>query len=67
MRPRYYSPRISRLLVSALYLEARSRQQPMTRLVNDLLGNALQGSRSLQQAEREFPHAAEGTTAKSDP
>jgi hypothetical protein len=43
-RPLYYSPRISRLLVSVLYYEAKHRQIPMTKLADELLNKQLLGS-----------------------
>lgn len=36
-RPQHYSPAIERFLVRVLYHEARHRNIPMTRLVNELL------------------------------
>ena len=47
---RHYSPPISRFLVSALYHEAKQRKIPMTKLTDDLLRNALQGSTGLEMA-----------------
>lgn len=49
-RPRHYVPCISRNVVCALYHEARYRRKPMTRLVNELLTNALEGSIGWQTA-----------------
>lgn len=48
---KYYSPQISRFLVSVLYHEARRRGMPMTRLVDELLRQQLSGSESWQEAE----------------
>jgi hypothetical protein len=48
----YYSPRINRLLVCALYHEAKSRQQPMTHLVDHLLFQALKDSHGLMIAKK---------------
>lgn len=50
-RNRHYSPEIDRFLVSCLYHEARERRMPMTRLVDELLRNALTGSPGWKQAE----------------
>ena len=50
-RERHYSPRISRFLVSVLYHEARSRQIPMTTLVDDLLKQSLSGSQAWEKAQ----------------
>ena len=41
---RHYSPPISRFLVSVLYHERKHRKIPMTKLVDELLLNALRGS-----------------------
>lgn len=39
--PRYYVPTISRSLVRVLYHEGKHRHMPMTRLVDELLTQAL--------------------------
>lgn len=49
--PRYYSPRISRFLVSVLYHEAQRRQVPMTKLADELLLQQLVGGESWDKAE----------------
>ena len=49
-RPRHYSPQLSRFLVSVLYHEAKRRKIPMTKLTDDLLRQALQGSPGWTQA-----------------
>lgn len=43
-RLRHYSPQLSRLVVSALYHEAKGRRIPMTRLADQLLHEALMGT-----------------------
>ena len=43
-RRNHYSPCIDRELVRALYHEARHRRKPMTRLVDELLSDALTGT-----------------------
>lgn len=53
-RPTHYVPRIGRHLVCALYHEAKRRRQPMTRLVEDLLTAALQGTAGWQAAQRQM-------------
>jgi hypothetical protein len=65
-RPTHYVPRIGRHLVCALYHEARHRRQPMTRLVEDLLTAALQGTAAWQIAQRQHPPPPDpaGTTPK---
>lgn len=52
VRERHYSPQLSRLVVRALYLEAKSRGKPMTRLADDLLRTALRGSAGMEIAEQ---------------
>ncbi len=54
MKNRYYSPQISRLLVCALYHEAKRRRKPMTALTNELLREALYDSESLRIAQGRF-------------
>jgi len=49
--PRYYSPRISRFLVSVLYHEAKRRGIPMTKLTDELLKLQLVGSESWDEAQ----------------
>ena len=53
-RCEYYSPKISRFLVSVLYHEARSRRMPMTDLTEALLTKSLEGSESWRTAEASF-------------
>ena len=48
---RYYSPQISRFLVSVLYHEAQRRKIPMTRLTDELLRQQLSGSESWEKAQ----------------
>lgn len=48
---RYYTPRISRFLVSVLYHEAKRRQVPMTKLTDELLQRQLFGGESWEKAE----------------
>ena len=50
---RHYSPVIDRFLVSCLYHEAKERRMPMTRLVDDLLRQALTGSAGWKQAQKD--------------
>ena len=50
-RPHHYSPAIDRFLVSALYHEARLRRVPMTRLADELLRGALEGTDGWRLAE----------------
>ena len=47
----YYSPRISRFLVSALYHEAKRRQMPMTKLADELISRQLDGTAGWHTAQ----------------
>lgn len=51
MRPRHYSPALSRFLVSALYHEAKARKIPMTKLTDNLLRQSLTGTEGWKTAE----------------
>lgn len=55
-RSDHYSPEIDRFLVSCLYHEARERRMPMTRLVNELLRTALDGSAGWRRAKETTEH-----------
>lgn len=61
MRARHYSPRIDRLLVCALYFEAKRRGKPMTRLTDELLLESLRGTESLDVARQRFGAASENS------
>ena len=37
LKPRHYSPQLSRFMVSVLYHEAKARKIPMTKLADTLL------------------------------
>ena len=50
-RNRYYSPQLSRFVVSVLYHEAQARKIPMTKLTDQLLRQMLQGSEGWQKME----------------
>jgi len=47
----HYSPEIDAFLVSALYHEARRKGVPMTKLVDELLKGALEGSEGWKLAQ----------------
>jgi hypothetical protein len=57
MRQRYYSPRISRVLVCALYHEAKRQRKPMTRLVDELLAAALLDTTTVSTARAQLSSA----------
>lgn len=50
-KPTCYQPAISRFLIRALYHEGKRRRMPMTRLVDELLTGALEGSPGWRLAE----------------
>ena len=60
-RAQWYSPQLSRDLVSRLYHRARFERVPMTRLANDLLTEALKR----REPETAEPRVAEEPHTKS--
>ncbi len=50
-RRQHYSPALNRLIICALYYEARRQKKPMTVLANQYLESSLRGSESWRQAE----------------
>jgi hypothetical protein len=54
VRERHYSPQLSRLVVCALYHEAKYRQIPMTRLADELLLRALKSMPGMVLAEQQL-------------
>jgi len=52
-RPAHYVPAVSSFIIKAMWHEARHRRMPMTRLVDELLREALRGTRGWQLAEAE--------------
>jgi len=69
----YYSPRIDRFLVKALYYEAKRRGKPMTALANEFVSEGLKDSDGWKVAEAEvqnLPQAPDRSPApqpKNDP
>jgi hypothetical protein len=55
VRARHYSPAISRLLVCALYHEAKRQRKPMTHLLDEIVQTALSQSAAMHIALRTFP------------
>ena len=51
LKPRHYSPQLSRFMVSVLYHEAKARKMPMTKLTDSLLRQCLVHSSGWQTAE----------------
>ncbi len=49
-RPKWYSPQLSREIVSRLYFKAKAERIPMTVLVNRLIEQALDPDESNQRA-----------------
>ena len=54
MSAKHYSPQINRVLVCALYHEAKARNKPMTHLVDELLTAALCGTAGMEIAQQIF-------------
>jgi hypothetical protein len=52
MAAKHYSPQINRVLVCALYHEAKARKKPMTHLVDELLSAALRHTSGLKIAKQ---------------
>ena len=54
-RPTYYVPVISRPVVAALFHESKRHRIPMTRLVDKILKDALQGTPGWSVASQDWP------------
>ena len=52
-RAKHYVPEVSRHLVKVLYFEGKRRKMPMTRLIDELLTNALKATPGWDIAESE--------------
>lgn len=63
-RAQYYSPRISRFLVSALYHEAKHRKIPMTKLTDELLRKQLKGGEGSEAARILFDATTRSTLGR---
>ena len=50
-RSTHYTPPLSRVLVCALYHEAKTREIPMTQLANNLVETALKDSSGWKEAQ----------------
>jgi hypothetical protein len=61
-RRTHYSPCIDRVIVCALYHEGRRLRRPMTRLVNDLLTQALRNTPGWSIAATQINTPAQGRT-----
>ena len=48
IRPRWYTPRLSRKIVSRLYFKAKAEGIPMTRLASRLIKEALDSTESME-------------------
>jgi len=65
-QPTHYVPVISRPVVAALFHEAKRHRIPMTRLVDRLLRECLQGTPGWQEASRDWPELAASATQATD-
>jgi len=66
-RPSHYVPKIGRHLVCALYHEAKHRRQPMTRLVDELLTTALQGTAGWLMAQQQTQPSSDPAASSGEP
>ena len=66
-RPAHYVPAIDRFVVKALHHEARHRRMPMTRLVDQLLRDALCGGTGWRLAEAETGNGAGPESVPGNP
>jgi hypothetical protein len=64
-RANYYSPRISRPLITSLYNEAKRRGIPMTSLVDQIIENGLPAARITRVSESD-PTSESGVTSKEN-
>lgn len=64
-RNRHYSPVIDRFLVSVLYFDAKHNGVPMTRRVDELLRDALMGSKAWSEAEQSWSERAKSKPGSS--
>lgn len=62
----HYSPCINRELVRALYHEARHQRKPMTRLVDEILSGALNGTAGWQIAQQSSVVQEQSDTVQRD-
>jgi len=53
-RAKHYVPEVSRRLVKVLYFEGKRRKMPMTRLIDELLTDALKATPGWKIAESEL-------------
>jgi hypothetical protein len=67
VRERCYSPQLSRLVVCALYHEAKSRGKPMTRLADELLTGALNDTAGMKVAKQILSRALETEVVADTP
>jgi hypothetical protein len=54
-----YSPKINEDFIPALYRLAKERKQPMTQLVNDIIGNYLADQRKEERNVSDHRHSGE--------
>jgi len=57
-RAKHYSPEVSRLIVCVLYHEGKRRNLPMTRLVDELLTDALKTTPGWEVAQNQLSESS---------
>ena len=65
-RATHYVPEVSRHLVKVLYFEGKRRKMPMTRLVDELLTDALKATPGWEIAESELSAPKDKDRRKAD-
>jgi len=65
-RANYYVPEVSRHLVKVLYFEGKRRKMPMTRLVDEILTDALKATPGWEIAESELSAPKDKDRRKAD-
>lgn len=65
-RAKHYVPEVSKRLVKVLYFEGKRRRMPMTRLVDEILTDALKATPGWKIAESELSGSIDKNRIKPD-
>ena len=65
-RAKHYVPEVSKHLVKVLYFEGKRRKLPMTRLVDEILTDALKATPGWEIAESELSASKDKDRSKTD-
>jgi len=65
-RANYYVPEVSRRLVKVLYFEGKRRKLPMTRLMDEILTDALKATPGWEIAESELSASKDKDRQEAD-